>query len=268
MAAIATKAKQEITKLISDVVDKYLQRASSTPSANSGNPFVLAILKDFEPILHRIHGLKTSMGNEMEKIAEIIAVDAWGKANVQRKFVVTVALPKNVFQRIDSIMSVLTSVKKHPNYPEEKKLIYSALQRPSKEIQEHTYELDLRLFDAERDSHYFLEMKGPDPNTTEVSGAKRRLLAALAFGMSKYTTERVDSVIGVYYNNKFPRPYRNPKMLNYFDPAGDMKVHEEFWNFLGKDDRTYFELLGLFEEYGAENKAKIWDGFSKLINLK
>lgn len=268
MAAITSKAKNDITKLISDVVDKYLQRASSTPSANSGNPFVLAILKDFEPILHRIHGLKTSMGSEMEKIAEIIAIDAWGKDNVQRKFTVTVTLPQNVFQTIDSIMSTLTNVRAHPNYPEEKKLIYSALQKPSKKNQEHRYELDLRLFDVEGKGHYFMEMKGPDPNTTEVPGAKRRLLAALAYGMSKYTTNKVDSVIGIYYNNKFPNPYRNPKMLNYFDPAGDMKVHEEFWNFLGKDDRTYFELLGLFEDYGTKNKAKIWDGFSKLINIK
>ncbi len=65
MSAISAKAKKEITKLISDVVNRYLQKATNAPSANSGNPFVMAILKDFEPLLHRIHGLKGSMGNEM-----------------------------------------------------------------------------------------------------------------------------------------------------------------------------------------------------------
>ena len=97
MPAISSKAKKEITNLISGVVDKYLKKASKAPTANSGNPFVMAILKDFEPLLHRIHGLKGSMGNEMEKIAEIIAIDAWGKNNVERKKSITIKMPSNVF---------------------------------------------------------------------------------------------------------------------------------------------------------------------------
>lgn len=268
MAAISAKAKKDITKLISDVVNKYLQKANNAPSANSGNPFVMAILKDFEPLLHRIHGLKGSMGNEMEKIAEIIAIDAWGKSNVTRKSKVVVKLPTNVFQTIDTIMSNLTNVKNHPNYFNEKKAIISAIKKSDKTIQDHKYEFDLSLYDPSKKQYYYLEMKGPDPNTTEVPGAKRRLLTALASGIINHKTENVDVAIGVYYNNKFPKPYKNPKVLNYFDPAGDLKVHEAFWNFIGKNSSTYTELLKLFESYGKKNKKKIWDGFSKLIDLK
>ena len=85
MPSISKSAQQRISKLVQVVVDKYLEKALNKPGSNSGNPFVLALLKDFEPLLHRIHGLKTSLGSEMEKIAEIIARETWGNNNVKRK---------------------------------------------------------------------------------------------------------------------------------------------------------------------------------------
>lgn len=268
MSALSSKTKKQITNQINLLVDKYLQKASDKPSDNSGNPFAMAILKDFEPLVHRIHGFKGSMGNEMEKIAEIIALEAWGTHNIQRKSKLIIKLPRNVFQKIDSILSDLSNVKVHPNYKNEKNEILKACNKPSKTFQEHTYQFDLKLYDATKKHHYFLEMKGPDPNTTEVPGAKRRLLTLLALGLFEHKTKNVDSFIGIYYNNMFPKPYKNAKVLYYFDPAGDMKVHEAFWNFIGKSNATYSELLHLFESYGKKNKKKIWDGFSKLINVK
>ncbi len=34
------------------------------------------------------------------------------------------------------------------------------------------------------------------------------------------------------------------------------------------DKNTYAELVYLFDEYGKLNKKRIWDGFSKLIDMK
>jgi|JI8StandDraft_1071087.scaffolds.fasta_scaffold35879_3 hypothetical protein len=265
MPAISSTAKKKITEQISIVVEDYLQRSNDSPAANSGNPFVIAILKDFEPLLHRLHGLKGSMGNQMEKIAEIIAIEAWGKDNVERNVRVDISLPINVFQEINSIMNNLSDVKCHPRYQEEKEKILNACLRPSLKKEIHTYEYDLILFDSSKRNYYCIELKGPDPNTTEVPGAKTRLLTSIAFLYFKYKSKKVDSFIGIYYNNKFPKPYNNPKILNYFDPANDMKVHSDFWNFLGKNKNTYNELLELFETYGKKNKQRIWDGFSKLV---
>ena len=268
MDAISTKARKEITNQIDTVVKKYLQKALDFNSANSGNPFVLALLKDFEPLLHSIHGLKTSLGKEMEKIAEIIAIESWGKENISRNKKIEIELPINVFQKIDSIMSGLTDIKINSNYVNEKSEIIKSCNNPSKNIQIHKYEYDLMLFDKTKIHYYYIEMKGPDPNTTEVPGAKRKMLAFLAHGYLAYKTKDVDSLIGIYYNNKYPKPYDNRKMLRYFDPAGDMKVQDDFWNFIGKNNNTYAELLGLFEDYGKTNKKKIWEGFSKLIYKK
>lgn len=265
MNSISTSSKKEIYALVDKVVNKYLQKAKNSPTVNSGNPFVMAIFQDFDPILHRIHGAKTSLGSEMEKIAEIIAKDAWGKHNVRRKININIKLPENVFRTVDNIINNLSNAKKLSNYSEEKKKILEACKNPSKEMESHTYEFDMELYDEANNHWYYLEMKGPDPNTTEVPGAKKRLMVEMAWAFFKNNYKNVDSLFAIYYNNKYPKPYKNPKVLYYFDPDGGLLVHDLFWNFIGKNNSTYTELLNIFKEYGKKNKKRIWDGFSKLI---
>jgi len=263
--SFSNQLETDINQLIEQVVNKYLNKADSKPTANSGNPFVLALLHDFEPLLHRIHGLKTSLGGEMEKMAELIAIEAWGKTQIKRKQNITVELPQNVFATIDTIINNLSNAKTLSNYINEKKLIIDACKKPSKIKEKHTYEFDL-IIESRKHIH-ILEMKGPDPNTTEVPGAKKRLLVALAWGYFQYKTENIDACLCIYYNNKSPLPYRNPKVHYYFDPNGGILVQEHFWNFIGKRKSTFLNLMSLFATYGANNKQRIWDGFSKLIKI-
>lgn len=266
--SLSIKAKKDINSLVEIVVNKYITKANNKPKANSGNPFIMALLKDFEPLIHRIHGLKTSLGSEMEKIAEIIANDAWGLKNVQRKINVNISLPKNVFQTIDTIINNLSNAKTLSDYEKEKKMIFAACKKPSKTFEQHTYEFDLIIKDPKTKHTYILEMKGPDPNTTEVPGAKKRLLVALAWSYYNSKSDKVDARFAIYYNNKHPKVYKNPKVHYYFNPNGGTIVQDDFWNFLGKSNTTFTELTKLFETYGKTNKKKIWDGFSKLINIK
>ena len=268
MSSFSPQLVKSISDLIDGVLQKYLHKASEDPHSDSGNPFVLALLRDFEPLLHRIHGLKTSMGTELEKIAEMIAKDAWGEKNVNRRVNLNVRLPKNVFQTIDTIINNLSNSKKLPNYLDEKEKVISACKNPSIDQEEHTYEFDLQLYDQQKKNFYCLEMKGPDPNTTEVPGAKKRLLVMMAWAYLNKKGKNIDSIFSIYYNNKFPKPYKNPKVLYYFDPDGGLLVHDKFWNFIGKSETTYFELLKIFSDYGKKNKKKIWDGFSKLIKVE
>jgi hypothetical protein len=268
MTSISKKAKKEIEGLINAVVLKYIKASNDDPKKNSGNPFVGALLSDFEPLVHRIHGLKTSIGSEMEKIAEIIAVDAWGRENIVRKINREVELPKNVFQTIDSIINGLSNAQKLSNYINELKLIKKACKNPSKTKEKHTYEFDLEIHDPKTQHHYFFEMKGPDPNTTEVPGAKKRLLVEYAWGLLNVKAKNIDAIFGIYYNNKHPKPYKNPKVHYYFDPDGGLLVHDGFWNFVGNNGSTYQELVAIFENYGKKNKAAIWKSFSELIKKK
>ena len=264
---LSRSAQTEINSLIDIVVQKYINKATDNPKANSGNPFVMALLKDFEPLVRTIHGLKTSLGSEMEKIAQIIAKDAWGEGNVKRKVKENIELPENVLEQINVIINKLNNVEKHSNYLEEKRLIIEACKKPSKIADPQTFEFDLILTDPKTKHMYFLEMKGPDPNTTEVPGAKKRLLTAIAWAYFNTESKNSDAQLAIYYNNKHPNPYKNPKVHYYFDPEGGIIVQENFWNFLGKNENTYNSLTDMFETYGKKNKKKIWDGFSKLIEI-
>ena len=154
------------------------------------------------------------------------------------------------------------------DYEKEKRMILDACKKPSKTTEQHTYEFDLVVTDPKKKHTYILEMKGPDPNTTEVPGAKKRLLVAIAWAYFKTKSEKIDSHFAIYYNNKHPKVYKNPKVHYYFNPAGGTIVQEDFWNFLGKNTQTFNSLTKLFESYGKTNKKKIWDGFSKLIDIK
>jgi len=266
--SLSKDIQTEINSLIDAVVQKYISKASGKSKANSGNPFVMALLKDFEPLLHTIHGLKTSLGSEMEKIAQLIANDAWGKDNVKRKIKENVILPKNVLEVIDTIINNLNNAKTLSDYTKEKEWIIEACKKPSETTEKQTFEFDLVITDPKNDHTYILEMKGPDPNTTEVPGAKRRLLVAIAWAYFKTGSENIDSQLAIYYNNKYPKVYKNPKVHYYFNPEGGTLVQEDFWNFIGKDDQTFISLTNMFETYGKTNKKKIWEGFSKLIKVQ
>jgi len=261
--ALSSQITEKIISHIEIVIDRYLKKAEKRPLSNSGNPFIMALLKDFEPLIHRIHGMKTSMGNEMEKIAEIIAIEKWGIENVQRKVNITVRLPKNVFSEIDKIINSLSNVETLSDYHSEKSRVLLECGKPSSVYEEYIYEFDLIINDL-KGNYFVLEMKGPDPNTTEVPGVKKRLLTALAW-VYLNKSHNVDSRLCIYYNNKSPKPYKNPKVLNYFNPNGGLLIDSTFWNFIGKNENTYNELINTFEEFGAKNKKRIWDSLSKLI---
>jgi hypothetical protein len=264
--SLSTTIQEQIIQQIDIIINRYLERARNSPSSNSGNPFVLALLRDFEPLIHRLHGMKTSLGSQMEKIAEIIANEKWGRENVHRNVKVKVNLPKNVFATIDSIINELSNAQNLSDYMREKQQVIDACNNPGDDFEEHIYDFDLVINDVSNRHIYVLEMKGPDPNTTEVPGAKKRLLSALAWKYLLHEgTKDIDVQLGIYYNNKYPRPYKNPKVFTYFNPNKGLLVHDNFWNLLGKNLSTFNELVLLFEDYGRNNKERIWNTFSHLI---
>ena len=91
---------------------------------------------------------------------------------------------------------------------------------------------------------------------------KRTLLEWVAIYLSKYPDVKIHSYIAIPYNPYEPKPYERWTLKGMLDLDNELKVAEEFWDFLGGDG-AYTELLTCFERVGIELKPEIDKYFSK-----
>jgi type II restriction enzyme len=89
------------------------------------------------------------------------------------------------------------------------------------------------------------------------------------------TNNQIKQVVSVLKNslrNKFknynpyePKPYSRWTMAGMLDLKQELKVAEEFWDFLGGEG-TYMQLLDIFESVGIELGPEIDQYFNKFNN--
>lgn len=73
---------------------------------------------------------------------------------------------------------------------------------------------------------------------------------------------QVQSLIAIPYNPYEPEPYKRWTMRGMLDLKHELKVADEFWDFLGGEG-TYQQLLDVFEKVGIELRGEIDDYFAK-----
>jgi type II restriction enzyme len=76
---------------------------------------------------------------------------------------------------------------------------------------------------------------------------------------------KINTIIAIPYNPYYPSPYNRWTMAGMLDLQCELKVAEEFWNFLHPD--SYCDLLDCFEEVGAEMRKEIDDYFLKFYKI-
>ncbi|MDM8515481.1 TdeIII family type II restriction endonuclease [Desulfobacterales bacterium HSG16] len=64
------------------------------------------------------------------------------------------------------------------------------------------------------------------------------------------------------YNPYDPKPYSRWTMAGMLDLDNELKVAEEFWDFLGGKG-AYDDLLGCFERIGIELRSEIDEYFER-----
>ncbi|MDR1244919.1 MAG: TdeIII family type II restriction endonuclease, partial [Endomicrobium sp.] len=91
---------------------------------------------------------------------------------------------------------------------------------------------------------------------------KRTLLEWTAAILAENPKAKVSTLIAIPYNPYEPKPYARWTIAGMLDIQNELKVAEEFWDFLsGKD--TYNDLLDCFERVGIELRNEIDDYFKK-----
>jgi type II restriction enzyme len=69
-------------------------------------------------------------------------------------------------------------------------------------------------------------------------------------------------MLAIPYNPFEPEPYKTWTMKGMIDTKHELKVADEFWNFLGGQG-TYEELLDCFEKAGIELRSELDEYFGK-----
>ena len=109
---------------------------------------------------------------------------------------------------------------------------------------------------------YLFDLKTVKPNISNFKDFKRTLLEWVAIYLSKYPDAKIHSYIAIPYNPYEPKPYERWTLKGMLDLDNELKVAEEFWDFLGGGG-SYLELLDCFERVGIELRPEIDEYFSK-----
>lgn len=80
--------------------------------------------------------------------------------------------------------------------------------------------------------------------------------------LAKNPMAKINTLIAIPYNPYEPKPYSRWTMAGMLDLDKELKVAEEFWDFIGGKG-SYNDLLACFERVGIEMREEINHYFSK-----
>jgi len=253
-------SKEKIKK-IEDTIRESLRFKFLTYKPETNNmPFHYRLLgKDRMALFSFIHSLNTTFGTSIfEPVAETLASLKFPIA--RKQFVVGDTISEMAQIEIQHIMNELTTGRKNPNKTEEKERIKKVA--TSGNINKlKTVKVDLFVKANDGSIHLF-DLKTAKPNISNFKDFKRTLLEWIAIYLSKNPNANINSYIAIPYNPYEPKPYERWTLKGMLDLDNELKVAEEFWDFLGGKG-AYSDLLECFERVGIELRPEIDKYFSK-----
>ncbi len=254
--ALSSEQKRHIQNVIKNCLrskfDKY------KPESNN-MPFHYRLLgKDRMALYSFIHSLNTSFGISIfEPVAVELAKIRFKKVEAQYRLKTKIS--EQAQSAIQQIMNNLTTGG-DPDKIAETKMIRAACKKGQlNELK--TVKIDLFVEDDNGEIFLF-DLKTAKPNISNFKDFKRTLLEWVAIVLAANPKEKVNTLIAIPYNPYEPKPYQRWTLKGMLDIKNELKVADEFWNFLGGDG-AYNDLLDCFENAGIELRPEIDDYFSK-----
>ncbi len=247
---------RKIEQVLKDSLRQKFTNHNPEPAAM---PFHTRLLgKDRLALYSFIHSLNTNFGTTIfEPVARVLA---------EKNFKVT---PSNVAGKlisgdaqltIQKIMDDLTTASASPDKAKEIELIRRVCQKGGMRKVKLT-KVDLML-ENKKGEFFLFDLKTVKPNAGGFREFKRTLLEWVAVVLAVSPKATVNTMIAMPYNPYEPQPYNRWTMRGMLDLENELKVAEEFWDFL-TGDNVYKDLLDCFEKVGLELKVEIDDYFSK-----
>ena len=253
---LTPKQKTHIKAVIADCLRSKFRNYRP----ESGNmPFHFRLLgKDRMALYSFIQSLNTTFGTSIyEPVAVAIAREN-NFVTAQPQFFVGDEIYDACQQSIQNIINEL-SVNPNPDKINEIAILRNNLSGQFNKLEAPL--VDLYLVNSQG-TQFLFELKTVKPNKGNFKDFKRTLLEWAGIVLSKDATANVHTFIAIPYNPYEPKPYQRWTMRGMLDLPNELKVADEFWNFLGGEG-TYEDLLDCFEQAGIELRPEIDAYFEK-----
>lgn len=226
-------------------------------------PFHTRLLgKDRLALFSFIHSLNTNFGTSIfEPVALVLAKKNFEVAKSQVK--AGDAIYEGAQFEIQKIMDSLMTAEAMPDKANEIETIRKVCQKGKVRKVKLT---KIDIFLQSRTGELFLfDLKSAKPNVGEFKGFKRTLLEWVAAVLGSDPKARINTIVAIPYNPYEPKPYTRWTMRGMLDLDKELKVAQEFWDFVGGNG-AYQDLLDCFEKVGIELRPEIDKYFAKFRN--
>ena len=255
--AFSEKKRKEVEAVIMSSLRGKFEKYSPESSAM---PFHTRLLgKDRLALYSFIHSLNTNFGTSIfEPVARELAQEKFVRAETQMTAGSSISLAAQ--RVIQEIIDGLTSASSTPNKEKEVEMIRNVCQRGEmKKIKTTRVDLFLETTDHER---YFIDIKTAKPNAGGFKEFKRTLLEWVAVVLAEDPLTKIHTLVAIPYNPYEPKPYDRWTIRGMLDMGEELKVAQEFWDFLSYEG-AYQDLLDCFERVGIFLREEIDSYFSR-----
>ena len=250
---------EHIRKIEGVIKDSLRKKFQNYNPETKNMPFHYRLLgKDRMALFSFIHSLNTTFGTSIfEPVAETLASINFKESIKQ--YPLGTSISEHAQLEIQHIINEL-STGKDPNKIDEIERI-RRVANTGRMNKLKTVKVDLFVQDEEGLVHLF-DIKTAKPNISNFKDFKRTLLEWIAIYLAEFPDAEVHSYIAIPYNPYEPKPYERWTLKGMLDLNHELKVADEFWDFLGGPG-AYEELLNCFERVGIELRPEIDQYFSK-----
>lgn len=257
--ALTKKQINEIENVLKSSLRNKFQNYNPEPASM---PFHTRLLgKDRLALYSFIHSLNTNFGTSVfEPVGLTLAKNNFKTAASQATAGNRISIAAQI--EIQKILDGLTTAMSLPNKQKEINIIRKVCQR-GEMVKANPTKIDL-MFETQHGEYFLFDIKTAKPNAGGFKEFKRTLLEWIAVFLANKPDAKINTLIAIPYNPYEPEPYTRWTMRGMLDLDNELKVADEFWDFLGGKN-TYNDLLNCFERVGVELREEI-DEYFKHFN--
>lgn len=251
-------SKQQITEVENVLRTSLRHKFQNYNPEPAVMPFHTRLLgKDRLALYSFIHSLNTNFGTSIfEPVA--LALGATKFKSAQSQATAGTKISSEAHKVIQDIMDRLAIAKTSPSKIDEIAAIRAVSQSGEMKTVKPT-KVDVKIIGHD-DTIYLFDIKTAKPNAGGFKEFKRTLLEWVAATLAENPQAKIETLIAIPYNPYEPAPYARWTMRGMLDLDNELKVADEFWDFLGGEG-AYKDLLDCFERIGIELRAEIDEYF-------